>query len=156
MELSIFLRVGMDGTGYAVRRWREGRDRSEHANTRNGQAGTNGKAVFLLGLPITTAAVLHGEPNWPRLSPERWRDMTAHELQRLLNEGKNITQRDGVGMTALIRATRENSCPEVVLPLLDTGGSPAAQGVDGRGEVESLQDNRALLEVPFADRLRER
>jgi len=107
MELSIFFRVGMDGTGCAVRRWREGRDRSEHANTRNGQAGTNGKAVFLLGLLITTAAVLHGEPNWPRLSPERWRDMTADELQRLLNGGKDITQRDGVGMTALIRATRE-------------------------------------------------
>jgi uncharacterized protein len=80
-----------------------------------------GRVAFFLWILIATGSVVHAETNWPRLSPELWRDMTSDRLERLLSQGEDISQRDGVGMTALMRAAQYSRDPDVLRFLLDSG-----------------------------------
>lgn len=82
--------------------------------------------------------------------------MTSDGLDRLLSQGKDIYQRDGVGMTALMRAARSNPNPQIHATLLKAGANTALRGVDGRRAVEFVADNPALLGTLAADRLRGR
>jgi ankyrin repeat protein len=79
------------------------------------------RAFLIVCVPIASAGVLQAEPSWPGLTPDLWEDMTPKEIERLLSEGNDISQRDGVGMTALMRAAQYNRDPNVLRLLVDRG-----------------------------------
>ena len=79
------------------------------------------RACLFVCVLIAPGAILQAEPSWPGLTPGLWVDMTPTELERLLSLGNDVSQRDGVGMTALMRAAQYNHDPEVVQLLLDRG-----------------------------------
>lgn len=84
---------------------------------------------MLLSILFATGSVLHAETSWPRLTPELWREMTSDELESLLGEGNDISERDGVGMTAVTRAAQYSGDPDLLRLLLREGGQ-----VDTRDE----------------------
>ncbi len=70
---------------------------------------------------MVTGTVLHAETSWPQLTAEIWHDMTPDGLERLLSEGNDISERDGVGMTALTRAAQYSRDPSILRLLLTNG-----------------------------------
>jgi ankyrin repeat protein len=79
------------------------------------------RACLFVCVLMGPAGVLQAEPSWPGLTPDLWNDMTPKEMERLLSEGNDISQRDGVGMTALMRAAQYNRDPHLLRLLLDRG-----------------------------------
>ena len=80
-----------------------------------------GRVCVLLSILLATESLMHAEPSWPRLTPELWQEMTPAGLERLLSEGSGISERDGVGMTALMRAAQHSRDPRTLRLLIDTG-----------------------------------
>lgn len=88
---------------------------------RRGVITRTGSRWLLLCTLIATGSVLHAETSWPQLTPELWRDMTSDAVERLLGQGKEISQRDGVGMTALMRAAQYSRDPGTLRLLIANG-----------------------------------
>lgn len=87
------------------------------------------RVCILLCILVGTGTGLHSEAVWPQLTPELWQDMTPAELHVLLSHGNDISQRDGVGMTPLMRAARSNPNPEIHAMLIAAGSDVNARNM---------------------------
>ena len=79
------------------------------------------RVCVLVCILLGATAGLHAEAVWPQLTPELWQDMTPAGLQGLLSQGNDISERDGVGMTALMRAAQYSRNPDILRTLLEAG-----------------------------------
>ena len=65
-------------------------------------------------------------------------------LRVLVDAGAGLQARDGIGRTALMRAAKWNSNPEVVLVLIDAGADGATGDWRGRTAFDHVSANEAL------------
>ncbi|TVR90338.1 MAG: ankyrin repeat domain-containing protein [Spirochaetaceae bacterium] len=79
------------------------------------------KHVFLALIWLCIALAVSAEAPWPQLTPEQWATLTPQQLKAKLSDGYDLQQRDGVGMTALMRAVQHTRDPEIVTMLVNAG-----------------------------------